>query len=65
MLVLVFLALVCFTLEVAPARLVDTHSLTPKSTKTSLCTCCVKKNRLVSSCANPIEAMFLSINPCP
>ena len=42
-LVLMFLALVCFTLEIAPAQLVDSHRLTPKSTKTSLCTCCVKK----------------------
>jgi hypothetical protein len=64
MLVLVFSNPCVFYLEVAPARLVDTHSLTPKSTKTSLCTCYVKKNRLVSSCANPIKTMFLSINPC-
>jgi hypothetical protein len=64
-LVLVFLALVCFTLEIAPTQLVDSHSLTPKSAKASLCTCSVKKLLLVSSYANPIKAMFLSINPCP
>jgi hypothetical protein len=38
-----FLALVCFTLEIAPAQLIDTHSLTARPTQVSLCTCCVKK----------------------
>jgi hypothetical protein len=33
----------CFTFEVKPAQLVDPHSLTASQTKTSLCTCCVKK----------------------
>jgi hypothetical protein len=42
-LVLVFLALVCFTLEFTPTQLVDSHSLTPKSTKDSLCTCLCQK----------------------
>jgi hypothetical protein len=42
-LVLVFLALVCFTLEIAHAQLIDTHSLTARSTQVSLCTCRVKK----------------------
>jgi hypothetical protein len=63
MLVLVFLALVCFTLEIAPAQLIDTHSLTARSTQVSLCTCRVKK--IVSSCANHMEAMFLSIKSLP
>jgi hypothetical protein len=43
MLVLVFLTLVCFTLEFTPTQPVDSHSLTPKSTKASLCTCLCKK----------------------
>jgi hypothetical protein len=64
MLVLVFLALVCFTLEIAPAQLIDTHSLTARSTQVSLCTCRVKKI-FVSSCANHMEAMFLSIKSLP
>jgi hypothetical protein len=34
---------VCFTLEFTPTQLVDSHSLTPKSAKASLCTCSVKK----------------------
>jgi hypothetical protein len=38
-----FLALVCFTLEFTPTQLLDSHSLTPKSTKASLCTCLCKK----------------------
>jgi hypothetical protein len=58
-------SLVCFTLEIAPTQLIDTHSLTARPTQVSLCTCCVKKNHLVSSCANPIKAMFLSIDPIP
>jgi hypothetical protein len=65
MLVLVLLALVCFTLEVTPAQLIEPHNLTARSTQVSLCTCCVKKNCLVSSCANHDQAMFLSISPCP
>jgi hypothetical protein len=40
---LYFLALECFTFEVKPAQLVDPHSLTPKSTKDSLCTCLCQK----------------------
>jgi hypothetical protein len=62
-----FLTLVCFTLEVKHAQLIDTHSLTPKSTKASLCTCCVNffVLCLVSSCINPIKVMFLSIDPVP
>jgi hypothetical protein len=63
--VLVFSSLVCFTLEIAPAQLIDTHSLTVRPTQVSLCTCCVKKKSLVSSCANPIKAMFLPIDPVP
>jgi hypothetical protein len=70
LLLLVFLALKCFTLEVAPAQLVDPHSLTARPTQVSLCTCCVKKICcLVSSCPNPIypisKAMFLSMDPVP
>jgi F0F1-type ATP synthase assembly protein I len=66
MLMLVFLALVCFTLEFTLAQLIEPHSLTTRPTQVSLCTCYVKKNRcLVSSCATPIKAMFLSISPCP
>jgi hypothetical protein len=66
MLELVFLlTLVCFTLEVTHAQLIDPHILTARPTQVSLCTR-VKKIYLllVSSCANPIKAMFLSINPC-
>jgi hypothetical protein len=59
MLELEFLTLVCFTLEVTPAQLIDTHSLTARPTLVSLCTC------LVSSCTNPIKAMFLSIDLVP
>jgi hypothetical protein len=55
-----------FILEITHAQLVDSHSLTPKSTKASLCTCYVKKICcLVSSCPNPIKAMFPSIDPIP
>ena len=43
MLVLVFLALVCFTLEFTPTQIVDSHSSTPKLTKASLCTCLCQK----------------------
>jgi hypothetical protein len=66
MLELVFLlTLVCFTLEVTPAQLIDPHSLTARPTQVSLCTC-IKKIclLLVSSCVNPIKPTFLSINPC-
>jgi hypothetical protein len=62
---LVFLALVCFTLEFTLTQLIDHHNLTARPTQVSLCACYVKKNCcLVSSCAIPIKAMFLSINPC-
>jgi hypothetical protein len=55
---------VCFTVEIGPAQLIDAHSLTARPTQVSLCTCCVKKICcLVSSCANPIKAIFLSIDP--
>jgi hypothetical protein len=61
-----FLALVCFTLEFTPAQFIEPHNLTARPTQVSLCTCYVKKNCcLVSSCANPIKAMFLSIDPIP
>jgi hypothetical protein len=49
MLVLVFLTLVCFTLEFTPTQPVDSHRLTPKSTKASLCTCLCKKMFIVCS----------------
>jgi hypothetical protein len=42
-LVLMFLALVCFTLEFTPAQLVNPHSLIARPTQVPLCTCCVKK----------------------
>jgi hypothetical protein len=43
-LVLVFLALVCFTLEFTHAHLMEPHSLTARPTQVSLCTClCQKK----------------------
>jgi hypothetical protein len=61
-----FLALKCCAIGNAPAQLIDPHSLTARPTQVSLCTCCVKKNCcLVSSCTNPIKAMFLSIDPVP
>jgi hypothetical protein len=53
-LVLVFLALVCFTLEFTHAQLVDPHSLTARSTKASLCTCVCQKNSLLSVHANHV-----------
>jgi hypothetical protein len=49
-----FLALECFTLEIKPAQLIDTHSSTPKSTKASLCPCVCQKNGLLSVHANHI-----------
>jgi hypothetical protein len=61
-----FLALEWFTLEITHAQLIDPHSLIARPTQVSLCTCIVKKILLlVSSCANPIQAMFLSIDPVP
>jgi hypothetical protein len=60
-----FLALECFTLEVTPAQLIDPHSLTARPTQVSLCTCVKKNLLLVSSCSNPIKAMFPSIDPVP
>jgi hypothetical protein len=63
MMVLVFSSPLVFTLEFTPAQLVDSHSSTPKSTKASLCTCCVKKNVVRSNCGNHMQAMFLSVNP--
>jgi hypothetical protein len=61
-----FQPLVCYTIGNAPAQLVDLYSLTASSIKTSLCMgLCQKKHCLVSSCANPIKAMFLSIDPVP
>jgi hypothetical protein len=52
--------------EVAPTQLVDPHCLTASQTETPLCTWLCQKNCcLVSSCANPIKAMFLSIDPVP
>jgi hypothetical protein len=39
-----FLTLVCFTLEVTPAQLVDLYSLTASSTETSLCMWLCQKN---------------------
>jgi hypothetical protein len=65
MLVLIFSSPRVFTLQDAPAQLVDPHSLIARPTQVPLCTCCVKKMLLVSSCVNPIKTMFLSINPCP
>jgi hypothetical protein len=44
MLVLIFSSPRVFTLEDAPAQLVDPHSLTARPTQVPLCTCCVKKN---------------------
>jgi hypothetical protein len=41
--VLVFSNPRVFTLEFTPAQLREPHSLTPKSTKTSLCTCLCQK----------------------
>jgi hypothetical protein len=62
MLVLVFFCR-CFTLEFTPAQLMEPHSLSARPTQVSLCTFCVKNIcRLVSSCTNPIKAMFLSID---
>jgi hypothetical protein len=43
MLVLVFSDPCVFIFEITPAQLIDTHSLTPKSTKASLCTCLCQK----------------------
>jgi hypothetical protein len=64
--VLVFSNPCVFYPEVAPTQLVDPHSLTASQTETSLCTwLCQKKHRLVSSCANHDQAMFLSIDPVP
>ena len=63
MLVLVFLALECFTLEIKPAQPIDAHSLTARLPQSPCALVASKKNRLVSSCANPIKAMFLSIDP--
>jgi hypothetical protein len=62
-----FLALVCCAFGNAPAQLIDHHNLTARPTQVSLCTCYIKKINfcLVSSCANPIKAMFLPMNPCP
>jgi hypothetical protein len=59
------LTLVCFILEVTPAQFVDPHSLTARSTQVSLCTRCEKNCCLVSSCTNPIKAMFLSLDLVP
>jgi hypothetical protein len=42
-LVLMFLALVCFTLEFTHAQFIEPHSLTARPTQVSLCTCSVKK----------------------
>jgi hypothetical protein len=42
-LVLMFPALVCFTLEVTHAQLIDPHSLTARPTQVSFCIC-YKKN---------------------
>jgi hypothetical protein len=42
-----FLTLVCFTIEDAPAQLVDLFSLITRSTKASLCTCFCQKKLLV------------------
>jgi hypothetical protein len=41
--VLMFLALVCFTLEFTHAQFIEPHSLTARPTQVSLCTCSVKK----------------------
>jgi hypothetical protein len=43
MLMSVFSSPSVFILEITPAQLVDSHSLTPKSTKASLCTCLCQK----------------------
>jgi hypothetical protein len=66
MLVLVFSNPCVFYPEVAPTQLADPHCLTASQTETPLCTWLCQKNCcLVSSCANPIKAMFLSIDPVP
>jgi hypothetical protein len=62
MLVLVLLALECLNLEVTPAQLIDTHSLTPKSTKASLCTCVCQK---MVYCPNQYPVPNSSWKPCP
>jgi hypothetical protein len=49
MMVLVFSSPRVFTLEFTPTQLIDSHSLTPKSTKASLCTCLCKKMFIVCS----------------
>jgi hypothetical protein len=43
-LVLMFLALVCFTLDFTPAQFIEPHSLTARPTQVSLCTYVSKKN---------------------
>jgi hypothetical protein len=65
MLVLVFLTLVCFTLEFTHAQLVESHSLTPKLTKTSLCTCLCKKNWFIVCSRKPCLASNYFWKPCP
>ena len=60
-----FLALECFTLEIKPAQPIDAHSLTARLPQSPCALVASKKNRLVSSCANPIKVMFLSIDHVP
>jgi hypothetical protein len=64
MLVLVLPALECFTLEVTPAQLVDTHILTARLTLVSLCTC-VEKIGLLSVHANHVRPQILFGNLVP
>jgi hypothetical protein len=60
-----FLTLVCFTLEFIAAQLVDSHSLTPKSTKASLCTCLCQKKvyYLFTQTMSSLTLFFWK--PCP
>jgi hypothetical protein len=59
-----FLTLVCFTLEVKPAQLIDTHSLTANQTKASLCTCLCQKKFIVYS-HKPCLSSNSFWKPCP
>jgi hypothetical protein len=54
----VFRTLACFTVEVAPAQLVDLYSLTASSTEASLCTCLCQK-KLLSVHANHVFLQIL------
>jgi hypothetical protein len=55
---------VCFTLEFAPAQLLDPHSLTAKPTQASLCTCLCQKWFIVGS-REPCLAQNSFWKPCP